>query len=221
MPLSSIADLESLPETVRAFVALRLEARVEDAIEALIHRLRDPADSAVERLVRWTRRENFHLTIFFLGAAVARERLIPIADALRTIAGESDTFEIAARGVGAFPSLRRPQVIWVGLHNDALIALAARIADAAVRCGFAREARAYSPHLTIARVRGRVHAPGLPRCFYRMLERDADLKLGVSRIDRVMLYRSELGADASTYRELAVFALGGAGASARRAGRAE
>ena len=221
MPRSSIADLASLPERMRAFIALRLEAKVEDAIEALIGRLRDPSDSAVERLVRWTRRDNFHLTMFFLGPAVPRERLASITDALKEIASATDPFEVAARGVGAFPSLRRPQVIWVGLEGAPLTALAARIADAAVRCGFAPEVRAYSPHLTIARVRGHMHARRLARRFHRMLEREADLRLGLSRIDRVILYRSELGAEASTYRELAVFALGGACASARPAGRAE
>ncbi len=217
MPPSSIAALESLPEKVRAFVALRLEARVEDAIEELIGRLRDSSDGAAERRVRWVRRDNFHLTLFFLGPAVPRERLTPIADALRTIAGGTEAFEVAARGVGAFPSLNRAQVIWVGLESVALTALAARVGEAAARCGFAPETRAYSPHLTIGRVRAR----GFSGRFGRMLEQAADLRLGVSRIDRVILYRSELGAEASTYRELAVFALGPGGASARTAGRAE
>jgi len=221
MPPSSIAELESLPERVRAFVALRLEVQVEDAIEALIRRLRDPSDSAVERLVRWIRRENFHLTVFFLGPAVPRERLAPIADALKEIANATEPFEVAAHGVGAFPNLRRPQVIWVGLESAALTALAARIRDAAVRYGFAPDTRVYSAHLTIARVRGRVHAPRLPGRFHRVLEREADLKLGVSRIDRVIIYRSDLGAEASTYRELAVFQFGSPIESARVATRAE
>ena len=206
MPAPSIAGFTSLPERVRAFIALRLDAAVDDAIAALIERLRAPEnsirqDEAQERGIRWVRRANFHLTLFFLGPAVPRERLVPIADALETIAQETAPFEVAARGVGVFPNPARPRVIWVGLHGDALAALAARVAEAAERCGFAPERGVYSPHLTI----GRVRSLKAPRRLRRALEEAADSSFGVSRIERVMLYRSEPGPESSTYHELSAF----------------
>jgi RNA 2',3'-cyclic 3'-phosphodiesterase len=204
MPAPSTADiasLASLPERVRAFIALRLSAApVEEAIAALIERLRSPDDG-----IRWVRRVNFHLTLFFLGPSVARARLPPIAEALGTIAAASAPFEIAARGVGVFPNLARPRVVWVGLHSAELIRLGAEVTQAAVRCGFAAERRSYSPHLTIGRVRA-LRSPGrLPRA----IRDEADSSFGLSRIERVVLYRSELGPESSIYHELAAFPFGG------------
>lgn len=187
---------------MRAFIALRLDAAVEDEIAALIERMRVHQDGSQETGIRWVSRANFHLILFFLGPAVPRERLAPIADALGAIARETAPFEIAARGVGVFPNPARPRVIWVGLDGDELAALAARVTEAAVRCCFASERRAYSPHLTIGRVRS-LRSPGRLR---RTLNEVADSSFGVSRIERVMLYRSELGPQSSTYHEVAAFA---------------
>jgi len=204
MPATSIAGFTTLPERVRAFIALRLDAAVDDAIAALIERMHAPQNDIREDGIRWVRRANFHLTLFFLGPAVPRERLAPIGDALGAIAEMTAPFEIAARRVGVFPNPARPRVIWVGLAGDELAALAARVAEAAARCGFAPERRTYSPHLTIGRVRS-LNSPARLR---RALSEAADSNFGESRIERVMLYRSELGLQASTYHELAAFPLG-------------
>ncbi len=229
MPVTSIADFASLPERVRAFIALRLDAAVDDAIAALIERLRapqndTPRDDLRHEGIRWIRRANFHLTLLFLGPSVPRERLAPIADALATIAETTAPFEIAARGVGVFPTPARPRVISVGLDSvgfegGGLADLAARVTEAAARCGFAPERRAYSPHLTI----GRVRSLPAPVWLRQRLGEAADSRFGVSRIERVILYRSELGRSelgrselgrselgpqSSTYHELAAFPLG-------------
>src|SRR5271169_4693877 len=201
MASTSIAGFASMPERVRAFIALRLDAAVDDAIADLTERLRAPENDNPQEGIRWVRRANFHLTLFFLGPSVPRERLVPIADALGAIAKTTAPFEIAARGVGAFPNLARPRVIWVGLHGDALTGLAARVAEAAERCGFAPERRVYSPHLTVGRVRS-LRSPGQLR---RALNEATHSSFGVSRIERVILYRSEPGPQSSTYHELAVF----------------
>jgi 2'-5' RNA ligase len=204
MPVTSVAGFASLPERVRAFIALRLDAAVEEAIAAMTERLRTPQTRIREDGIRWIRRANLHLTLFFLGPAVPRERLAPIADALATIAEATLPFEIVARGVGVFPNPARPRVIWVGLDSDELAALAGRVAEAAARCGLAPERRVYSPHLTI----GRVRSLNLPARLRQSLREAANSNFGVSRIERVMLYRSELGPESSTYHELAAFPLG-------------
>jgi len=204
MAAARVADVFSLPERVRAFIGLRLDGAVETAVEALVDRMRTPVDG-----IRWIPRANFHLTLFFLGPAVARERLTAIADALGPIAETTAPFEVAAHGVGVFPNPARPRVVWVGLDSSGpdggeLAGLAARVAAAAARCGFEPERRAYSPHLTIGRVRS-LRSPGRLR---RSLAEAADSSFGVSRIERLMLYRSETGPAGSTYHELAAFALG-------------
>lgn len=205
MPAMSVAGFDSLPARVRAFIALGLDAAVQDAIAAIVERLRAPADEMRESGIRWVPRENFHLTLFFLGPAVERERLLPVAEALRAVAQATAPFEVAARGVGVFPNPARPRVIWVGLDGEGLVALAARVARAVERCGFAPERRAYLPHLTIGRVRS-LKSPGR---LGRALGEAADASFGVSRIERVTLYRSELGPRSSTYHQLAAFLFGG------------
>src|SRR5579863_4883763 len=139
MHATRIARFASLPERVRAFIALRLDATVEREIAALIDRLRTPGSGDQESGIRWVRSANFHLTLFFLGPAVPRERLLPIAQALGAIAELTAPFVIAARGVGVFPNLARPRVIWIGLEGGDLSALAARVANAGARCGFTPE----------------------------------------------------------------------------------
>lgn len=193
-------DFASLPERIRAFIALRLEAAVDDALAGLIERLRVPGDG-----IRWVPRPNFHLTLFFLGLSVPRDCLAPIAQALGAIAATYAPFEISARGVGVFPDLARPRVIWVGLHGGELLRLAASVAAAAERCGFPAQARAYSPHLTIGRLRT-ARSPGRLR---QRLKEESDTSFGGSRIERVVLYRSELGPESPAYHELAAFTLGG------------
>ena len=201
MPPTCIAGFGSLPERVRAFIALRLDAAVDNAIAALSERLKASDNGLRQDDIRWVRRANFHLTLLFLGPAVPRERLAAISAPLDAIARQTAPFEITARGVRAFPNLGRPRVIWVGLHGDGLPGLAARVAEAAARCGFAPERRAYSPHLTIGRVRS-LKSSGRLR---RALGEAAESTFGVSRIERVMLYRSELGPHSPTYHELAAY----------------
>jgi RNA 2',3'-cyclic 3'-phosphodiesterase len=189
----------SLPDRLRAFVALRLDAAVDSAIAEMTQQLQSSNDG-----VRWVRPSNFHLTLFFLGPAVPHERIAPVAGALEAIAADTLPFDVEARGTGAFPSLARPRVIWVGLHSPDLMRLATRVIEAAARCGFKSERPDYSPHLTIGRVRS-LRSRGALR---RALEHETHRSFGVSRIERVLIYRSELGSEASTYHEVAAFPFG-------------
>jgi 2'-5' RNA ligase len=192
-------ETNALPETVRAFIALKLDRAVEAAISTQIDRLRSPNDG-----IRWVRASNFHLTLFFLGPAVARERIAPVAEALEAVAAASVPFDVEARGMGVLPDVTRPRVLWIGLHSSELMTMAERVAEAVERCGFKREQRRYLPHLTV----GRIRAPRAWRALRPKFEQAAGENFGVSRIERIMLYRSELGSESARYHELAAFALG-------------
>ena len=138
-----------MPETVRAFVAVSVDDAVENAVAALVDELRAGRNDGG---IRWVRRGNLHLTLKFLGPAVPAGKLEPLKPMLERIAAETAPFELSVRGVGGFPSLERPRVIWVGLEGEGLGQLARRVEEAAVRCGFEAEKRAFTGHLTIGRV---------------------------------------------------------------------
>ena len=139
-------------KSVRAFVAIRMSAQVEDAVAAMTEKIKRPRDG-----VRWVPRSNLHITLKFLGPSVDPHRLERLTAGLHEVAMKTAPFEVAARGLGAFPNLEHPRAIWVGLHSVELGALAARVEAAAAEYGFERENRRWSGHLTIGRVRDTHH----------------------------------------------------------------
>jgi len=196
---TNTVPMDLAPQTankIRAFVAIRLDAGTERALRNLIDELRAPGDG-----INWARRTNLHLTLRFLGAAVDSGLIPPLIERLKAIAGETAPFAVAARGIGAFPNLLRPRVIWAALEGEELLALASRVERAAVESGFEAERRPYSPHLTIGRVRDlRRWAPLRQR-----LETAAEREFGRSTIETMTLYESRLSSAGATYREIAEF----------------
>ncbi|HEX4211101.1 MAG TPA: RNA 2',3'-cyclic phosphodiesterase [Candidatus Binataceae bacterium] len=178
---------------IRAFVALRLSADVETEIQKFIDSLRPLCHG-----VRWVPRDNFHLTLRFLGNRVAASQLEALVDELAVCARRTEPFLLTVQGLGGFPNLTRPRVIWIGLHSHPLLELAAQVRAAAARSGFTPEDHPYIPHLTIARVRD-------PKSFGELrsvLQAARERHFGASTINSAALYRSVLGASAATYLEL-------------------
>lgn len=191
----------SMADEIRAFVAVRLAPEIDDAIarfQAKLRRLRGE--------ISWTRPAAFHLTLRFLGNRVPPPLIEQISRGLRVIAAGTVPFTIQARGAGAFPSLNRVRVIWIGLAGPALLPLAAQVEALAVRCGFEPERRAFTPHLTIGRVRNPAPNPRLRKA----LEEAAELDFGSCRIRQMALYRSNLSPHGATYEALAALPFGAA-----------
>ncbi len=188
--------MDTPSEPIRAFVALRMDPKLEDSLASFVEGMRGLASG-----IRWVRRTNLHLTLRFLGDAVDPKRLVALREKLIEIAAQTAPFVIDARGTGAFPNLRRPRVIWAGLIGNELVHLAARVEDAAVDAGFTRERRPYSPHLTIGRVRD-LRGWSAAR---HAIESAAGREFGSSTCESMILYRSVLGPETSTYHELARF----------------
>jgi 2'-5' RNA ligase len=186
-----------MPNRVRAFLALRLSAEVERALADFAESLRSahPHGDAI----RWVRRANLHLTLRFLGDRVEASTLERLDHALARIAAGTACFTIGVRGVGGFPNLSRPRVLWAGLQSGELVALAGGIERSAVASGLPAERRAYSPHLTIGRVRDLGGWDQLRPA----IEAAADRDFGRSAVQSMVLYRSMLAVDAASYEELA------------------
>jgi RNA 2',3'-cyclic 3'-phosphodiesterase len=182
---------------VRAFVAIRMSEQVEDAVAAMCDALKRPRDG-----IRWVPRANLHITLKFLGPSVDPHRLERLTAGLHDVAMKTAPFEVAARGLGAFPNLEHPRAIWVGLHSVELGALAARVETAGAEYGFERENRRWSGHLTIGRVRDTHHLAAGTR---EALNDSKDTEFGSSKIESITLYRSHLSPEGASYEALATF----------------
>jgi len=189
---SSIAD-------IRAFVAILLPDDVRSALDEEIERLQ-PAGGDVA----WVTRDNLHVTLKFLGH-VEPARLDHAVSALARVATVVARFELAVVGLGAFPSPTRPRVVWAGLERgaDAAAVLARAVDGALVDHGFAREARPFTGHVTL----GRVRQPGRDRRLTALLTAGAGHRFGRLTVDRFALMRSELSPRGARYSVIGAWPL--------------
>jgi 2'-5' RNA ligase len=137
-------------ETVRCFIAIELPDEVKAGLRDIQARLR----SGNQAPVKWVDPDGVHLTLKFLGS-VDPAKIDPIAAAMKEAARGVSPFSLKVEGLGAFPNLRRVQVVWVGVSGevDKLANLQQRLEENLAGLGFAPEKRRFTPHLTLARVR--------------------------------------------------------------------
>jgi len=186
---------------VRCFVAVDLAGEVRAAVAAVQERLRTAVPTAD---VRWTDVAGFHVTLRFLGQ-VAEGRLPEIRAALAAATRGRPPLVLAAGGLGAFPGLRRPRVVWAGVTAEAaaLTALAGAVDGGLEGLGLGREARPFHGHVTLGRVRSARGAGALGAA----LERLSGAELGAWTAAEVVLYRSHLGPAGARYEPVARFPL--------------
>ena len=171
--------------SLRLFFAAPIPDEVRSAAARIQDELRPQG-----RQVKWVEPENVHLTLKFLGATEA-ERVDALAACARAVGGQTAPMELVLAGLGAFPNIRRPRAVWIGLQagQEPLAELARALEDAlAAQCGVFREERRFSGHLTIGRVKSPQPQPELAAA----LAEGQDLAVGRFRLDAFGLYRSEL-----------------------------
>jgi len=137
-------------ETIRSFIAIELPDEVKETVALIIKRLRP----AQYRYVKWVSPEGTHMTIKFLGN-IYSSQIPQITGIIKTAAGKVPPLELRLGGLGMFPNEQRPRVIWVALegNTEPLAAMQREIEQALAPLGFAPENRAFTPHLTLGRVR--------------------------------------------------------------------
>ncbi|MGE5219786.1 MAG: RNA 2',3'-cyclic phosphodiesterase [Chloroflexota bacterium] len=183
---------------VRAFIAIELDPEV-------VKKIRQTIDDLKSRIrgVRWSPAANLHLTVKFLGD-VAEGQIDAIGEALAGALRPFPRFTINAKGLGVFPDLRRPRILWVGLMGEQLAALAASVELSLLPLGFAPESRNFAPHLTIGRWR-QLDRP--PRTLKQELEVWRDCEFGHSTVEQVVLFQSVLKPEGAVYSRLKTVAL--------------
>jgi 2'-5' RNA ligase len=147
--------------------------------------------------VRWTRAEGLHLTLKFLGD-IARNQVEPILAVLQDLVHERPALRIVAQGLGAFPHLRRPRVLWVGLQGEGIVELSEALETALMPLDFPPEEREFTPHLTL----GRVRSPRGWERIFALIKEHEQAYFGESTVDRLTLYQSDLRPDGAIYTSL-------------------
>jgi len=180
---------------MRLFVALDLPPEILRSLEALLQTLRPTARIA------WSPPANLHITTKFIGWW-PDERVDEVKAALAGLPRRAP-IAIAIRGLGFFPNPRSPRVFWCGIEGPGLEELAADTDRAMAALGIESEKRAFSPHLTLARIKERVNLQPLHAAIAALPGTDFGQYQGRS----FFLYRSELRPSGSIYTKLAEFPL--------------
>jgi 2'-5' RNA ligase len=139
-------------EHLRLFIAIRIPDAVKDEVEIAQRELRALVP---ERAARWAGREQFHLTLKFLGDVEA-QRFESLAEAVRSVAREFAPLRLRAEGIGFFPNAQCPRVVWVGIRDaEERLERLQRAIEQGVRA-FTREEpeRAFAGHVTLGRFKG-------------------------------------------------------------------
>lgn len=191
---------------IRAFVAVEIDPvlrqRIARAQEQIRERIgREFRSLGQEVRIQWVRPDSIHLTLKFLGDI--DERLIgDIQQALTLAVAAQPQFSVEVGGAGAFPDPRAPRVLWLGLsgHVEALVRLAAEVDQALIALGFPPEAKPYSPHLTLARIKERSREMGKMLTGSGVLAHAA--QLGSLDVRAVALMKSDLRPSGAVYTRL-------------------
>lgn len=190
-------------EQIRAFVAVDSCAEAKAAVRGVQRQLDEVLPHGG---VRWTKPDQLHLTLWFLGD-VPSPRLPELSGALGGALAGAGRFRLRLDGLGAFPSPQAPRVLWVGLAGDLtrLLDVQGRVARAAGEFGDHQEARPFHPHLTLGRV-NRTEAR-VSRAFQAFLAEARNPAPCEWEVREVRLLRSQLRPSGAEYSELAGFAL--------------
>jgi 2'-5' RNA ligase len=180
---------------MRLFVAFDLPNAVRNALTTLAQRLKPEC-----RAARWVRTESMHVTLKFLGETDL-QRISEIRAALAPIRS-AQPVAMDFRVLGFFPNEFKPRILWCGVQATPNLAqLAAAVEEALEPLGFARETRAYSPHLTLARLEPNAALENLVRAADALKSYD----FGAARESEFHLFESVLKPSGAQYSKLAAF----------------
>lgn len=182
---------------MRAFVALNLSDAERSRLHASLEPLR-----ALTLPVRWVGPDALHLTMKFLGD-MDREAVAAVDEVLLRAAERRTPVSLRISGLGAFPSLRRAGILWVGVTGDAELAALQRELDPALtRLGFPREQRPFRPHITVGRARSSARALDIER-LVGLVDYEATIT-----VETVELMQSHAGPGGARYETLVSRRLG-------------
>jgi 2'-5' RNA ligase len=190
-------------EKIRSFIAIELPQELKLALS----RLQEKLKSASSVPIRWVDPGNIHLTLKFLGD-IDPEMTSKITSMLEEAARGMPPFSIEAIGLGVFPNMKRVQIIWVGLAGELekLGQLQKRIEESLTPLGFPSETRAFTPHLTLARVRDYAHPNDRLTLGELIANMSFEQKYKIN-VNAILLMKSQLTREGPIYSRISSIAL--------------
>lgn len=179
---------------MRAFIALVLPENIISSIKNI------QEDLKKYRLpVRWVKSENIHLTLKFFGN-ISEPGIESVGNAMKECSGCCPPVTLSAKGIGVFPSISRPRVIWVGLSGQVsvLLSFQAELEKKLEKSGFKKEERPFKGHLTIGRFKDRVKDEKLVEA----IRKHKDFNTGDFEAGEIILFKSDLLPQGPVYTEI-------------------
>jgi 2'-5' RNA ligase len=179
---------------IRTFIAAPIPEEIRKKLKDIQAELRRHETGAV----RWTHPEGIHLTFHFLGE-IEESGVKDLEEIMKEAASACRSFSCRVRGLGAFPNLQRPRVFWAGLEiGSEAEKLHQALKAGLIRLGYPVESRAFSPHLTL----GRVKSPSGLTAVISQVGAQKETELGEFETREVILYKSDLRPGGSVYTPL-------------------
>ncbi len=178
---------------IRTFIAVELPDELKQEVDKLIIKLKLFGPE-----VRWVRADNLHFTLRFLGD-IDESKVPRLTDSIRKAIEKQKGFRLKLSGLGCFPNMKRPRVVWLGADGDMdFLKEAAHGVESACReCGFGKSDKPFSAHLTI----GRIKNPRGLEPFIRQLEKTEFVSAEFD-IDHVTIFKSDLSPRGPKYTPL-------------------
>jgi 2'-5' RNA ligase len=191
-------------DELRCFIAIELP----EEIKAGLFRLQAKLKSGAQCPVKWVDPYSIHLTLKFLGNVNAG-MTSQITEVVAEAAQGTSPFQLEIKGLGVFPNPRRVQVAWVGVSGevDKLLQLQKGVETNLARLGFAPEPRAFTPHLTIARVRDQA-SPDERQKLGELIASTNFEAAHTFKVNALSLMRSQLTREGAIYSQLSSIELG-------------
>lgn len=207
--LLSRKGLKRFIRLIRAFLAIELPKLILNRLKEVQQELRESQAD-----VRWVDPNSIHLTLKFFGNVEEKE-IESIMKSIEKPVQRTPLFSLKVQGMGGFPDLKNPRVLWIGLEEsgDILSSLYKELEKELEKIGFKPEDRPFHPHLTL----GRVKSPRGKAFLLEKIKKYKDEFFGEFQAERVILFKSDLRPTGPIYTPLAEVRLGAGGNYERRA----